>query len=114
MTADQADALYTTLLAAWPYPQQPKLTGEVFKSKLVRLPDLDVARETVELLTDKADRFPIWPVFRREYAAIARRKTEELARRRGLEEPPADFAFQAAKARELLERLRTRGWDNAA
>lgn len=65
---------------------------------------VDAARAAVETVIDHSDRWPPWADVLREYRSAARRNAEVRADERGLEEPAPDPA-NAARARELLERI---------
>lgn len=110
MTDAEAKHVTLVLLAAFPYPRQPATTERFLRDKLRRLDDVNIALEAVDALTDMPDitHLPRFAIVKREYDAIVRRRAAERARLRGLAEPPADLAAQAAQARQLLERLRAR------
>lgn len=104
MTIRDARLLATALAAAFPFPRVPSATVDLYTEQLAALPDTDAARTAVKRVIEEADRFPPLVMILREYRWYARRNADELARVRGLDEPPPDPA-NAEKARALLRRL---------
>lgn len=113
MTRQDAKLLMAQLAAAFPFPQLPVATVALYVEKLEPLLDVDAARAAVDEAVDTLDRLPSVAWLLQRYRDHARRNAERRANERGLDEPPPDPA-NAARARELLDRLRTRGWEDAA
>ncbi len=105
MTLAEADALVALLTAAFPHPRVPELTAQMYREQLTRLADVDAARAAVEALIENEHYFPPVAAVLREYRPAARRNAEERARGHELEERPPDWQEQAARAREVLDRL---------
>jgi hypothetical protein len=115
MTPAEADALVQLLTAAFPHPRVPDLTVALYREQFARrMKDVDAARTAVEALIENEEYFPPIAAVLREYRPAARRNAEERGRGHELEERPPDWQEQAARAREVLDRLNRSIDDRAA
>jgi hypothetical protein len=105
MTRAEAEQVVAVLMAAFPHPLIPDSTRELYVQQVGRCRDVTLMAEVVQATIENEERFPPLALLLSEYRRRAKRQADEMARWRGLEEPPPDQAENARRARELFERL---------
>lgn len=113
MNDRDARGLVLYLNAAFPSPAMSDATFALYTAEIALFADAQAAQEAITIVVREERWMPTIAAIREAYKSCARRSAERRAHERGLEEPPPD-PENLARARQLLERLRTRNWDTAA
>jgi hypothetical protein len=106
MTDRDANALVAVLVAAFPHPLVPNATMALYATQLAQCKDAAVMAEVVQAAIENEERLPSISVLLREYRSRRKRKADQLASARGLDEARASDAENERQARMLYERLR--------
>ena len=93
------------LMAAFPHPLVPESTRGLYVQQVGKCKDVALMAEVVQAVIENEERFPPLALLLTEYRRRAKRHADEMARWRGLEEPPPVQAENVRRARELFERL---------
>jgi hypothetical protein len=103
MRREEADLLLAALLAAYPWPEVPEATRTLYRNELRQLGSADIAREAVQLTIRNGRRWPSLAELLATYREALRRRQEEAARERGLEEEAEPRSPE--HARLILKRI---------